>query len=230
MPENNTQLSSLLLLPLSNNNKELSTKNFNIQSLLEHNNQLNEIKKENSKGTRNTINSAIASSNNLTKHLSIDSLPVSSKVDLLLEIQENSDKFLNVNPSANSKNEAMKYFLEEVLTIIASHIKSNRKKIYLNKVLRKIRRIKNKIRKNKLQLPVFSTYLNKRIPLILERIQISEDKKNLLREQKLQALEQKRIQQKEFMLHNLKSKYSNIESLRDTNSLNYKNLTKLEQK
>ena len=123
----------------------------------------------------------------------------------------------------------MKYFLEEILTIIAFHIKSNRKKIYLNKVLRKIRRIKNKIRKNKLQLPVFSTYLNKRIPMILERIQISEDKKKLLREQSLEQKRIKAIQKKEFILHNLKSKYSNIESLKDTNSLNYKNLSKLEQ-
>ena len=229
MPENNTQLSSLLLLPLSNNNKELSTKNFNIQSLLEHNNQLIEINKEKSKGTRKTINYAIASSNNLTQHLSIDSMPVNSKVDIMLDLQENSDNYLNINPSPNSKNEAMKYFLEEVLSIIGTHIKSNRKKIYLNKVLRKIRRIKIKIRKNKLQLPVFSTYLNKRIPMILERIQISEDKKKLLREQSLEQKRIKAIQKKEFILHNLKSKYSNIESLKDTNSLNYKNLSKLEQ-
>ena len=80
---------------------------------------------------------------------------------------------------------------------------------------------------------MYSTYLNKRIPLILDKIQISEDKKRLLREQRLQAIEQKRIkaiQQKEFILHNLKAKYSNIESLKDTNSISYKNLTKLEQK
>ena len=66
--------------------------------------------------------------------------------------------------------------------------------------------------------------------MILERIQISEDKKKLLREQSLEQKRIKAIQKKEFILHNLKSKYSNIESLRDTNSLNYKNLTKLEQK
>lgn len=233
MQENYSQLSSLVLLPVSNKNKEVSIKNSNIQSLLEHNNKLNEIKKEKSKGTTKTINYAIASSNNLTRHLTIDSLPVSSKVDIMLEIQENSDNYLNVNPSSTSKNEANKYFLEEVLSIIASHIRTNRKKIFLNKVLRKISRIKYKIRKNKLQLPVYSLYLQKRIPLILEKIQLSEHKKKLLREQKLQAIEQKRIkaiQQKEFILHNLKSKYSNIESLKDTNSLNYKNLTTLEQK
>ena len=233
MQEKNSQLSSLLLLPLSNNNKELSIKNFNIQNLLEHNNKLNEIKKEKSKGTTKTINYAIASSNNLTQHLTIDSLPVSSKVDIMLDVQQNSDNYLNVNPSSSSKNEANKYFLEEVLSIIASHIRSNRKKIYLNKVLKRIRRIKYKIRRNKLQIPVYSTYLNKRIPLILDKIQISEDKKRLLREQRLQAIEQKRIkaiQQKEFILHNLKAKYSNIESLKDTNSISYKNLTKLEQK
>ena len=233
MQKNNTELSSLVLLPLSNNNKELSTKNLTIQSLLEHNNQLIEINKEKSKGTRKTINYAIASSNNLTQHLSIDSMPVNSKVDIMLDLQENSDNYLNVNPSSSSKNEANKYFLEEVLSIIASHIRSNRKKIYLNKVLKRIRRIKFKIRRNKLQIPVYSTYLNKRIPLILDKIQISEDKKRLLREQRLQANEQKRIkaiQQKEFILHNLKAKYSNIESLKDTNSISYKNLTKLEQK
>ena len=230
MQKNNTELSSLVLLPLSNNNKELSTKNLTIQSLLEHNNQLIEINKEKSKGTRKTINYAIASSNNLTQHLSIDSMPVNSKVDIMLDLQENSDNYLNINPSPNSKNEAMKYFLEEVLSIIGTHIKSNRKKIYLNKVLRKIRRIKIKIRKNKLQLPVFSTYLNKRIPMILERIQISEDKKKLLREQSLEQKRIKAIQKKEFILHNLKAKYSNIESLKDTNSISYKNLTKLEKK
>ena len=233
MQENNSQLSSLVLLPVSNNNKLVSIKNSNIQSLLEHNNKLIEIKKEKSKGLTKTINSAIASSNNLTQHLTIDSLPVSSKVDIMLDVQQNSDNYLNVNPSSSSKNEANKYFLEEVLSIIASHIRSNRKKIYLNKVLKRIRRIKYKIRRNKLQIPVYSTYLNKRIPLILDKIQISEDKKRLLREQRLQAIEQKRIkaiQQKEFILHNLKAKYSNIESLKDTNSISYKNLTKLEQK
>ena len=233
MQENNSQLSSLVLLPVSNNNKQVSIKNSNIQSLLEHNNKLIEIKKEKSKGLTKTINSAIASSNNLTQHLTIDSLPVSSKVDIMLDVQQNSDNYLNVNPSSSSKNEANKYFLEEVLSIIASHIRSNRKKIYLNKVLKRIRRIKYKIRKNKLQIPVYSTYLNKRIPLILDKIQISEDKKRLLREQRLQAIEQKRIkaiQQKEFILHNLKSKYSNIESLKDTNSLSYKNLTTIEKK
>ena len=233
MQENNSQLSSLVLLPVSNNNKQVSIKNSNIQSLLEHNNKLIEIKKEKSKGLTKTINSAIASSNNLTQHLTIDSLPVSSKVDIMLDVQQNSDNYLNVNPSSSSKNEANKYFLEEVLSIIASHIRSNRKKIYLNKVLKRIRRIKYKIRRNKLQIPVYSTYLNKRIPLILDKIQISEDKKRLLREQRLQAIEQKRIkaiQQKEFILHNLKAKYSNIESLKDTNSISYKNLTKLEQK
>ena len=233
MQENNSQLSSLVLLPVSNNNKLVSIKNSNIQSLLEHNNKLIEIKKEKSKGLTKTINSAIASSNNLTQHLTIDSLPVSSKVDIMLDVQQNSDNYLNVNPSSSSKNEANKYFLEEVLSIIASHIRSNRKKIYLNKVLKRIRRIKYKIRRNKLQIPVYSTYLNKRIPLILDKIQISEDKKRLLREQRLQAIEQKRIkaiQQKEFILHNLKAKYSNIESLKDTKSISYKNLTKLEQK
>ena len=233
MQENNSQLSSLVLLPVSNNNKLVSIKNSNIQSLLEHNNKLIEIKKEKSKGLTKTINSAIASSNNLTQHLTIDSIPVSSKVDIMLDVQQNSDNYLNVNPSSSSKNEANKYFLEEVLSIIASHIRSNRKKIYLNKVLKRIRRIKYKIRRNKLQIPVYSTYLNKRIPLILDKIQISEDKKRLLREQRLQAIEQKRIkaiQQKEFILHNLKAKYSNIESLKDTNSISYKNLTKLEQK
>lgn len=233
MQENNSQLSSLVLLPVSKKNKELNIKNFNIQSLLEHNNKLNEIKKEKSKGTTKTINYAIASSKNLTQHLTIDSLPVSSKVDIILDVQENSDNYLNVNPSATSNKEQIKYFLEEVLSIIASHIKSNRKKIYLNKVLRKIRRIKHKIRKNKLQLPVYSLYLQKRIPLILDRIKLSDDKKNLIREQKLQAIEQKRIkaiQQKEFILHNLSAKYSNIESLKDTNSINYKNLTTLEKK
>ena len=233
MQENNSQLSSLVLLPVSNNNKQVSIKNSNIQSLLEHNNKLIEIKKEKSKGTTKIINSSIASSNNLTQHLTIDSLPVSSKVDIMLDVQQNSDNYLNVNPSSSSKNEANKYFLEEVLSIIASHIRSNRKKIYLNKVLKRIRRIKYKIRRNKLQIPVYSTYLNKRIPLILDKIQISEDKKRLLREQRLQAIEQKRIkaiQQKEFILHNLKAKYSNIESLKDTNSISYKNLTKLEQK
>ena len=233
MQENNSQLSSLVLLPVSNNNKQVSIKNSNIQSLLENNNKLIEIKKEKSKGLTKTINSAIASSNNLTQHLTIDSLPVSSKVDIMLDVQQNSDNYLNVNPSSSSKNEANKYFLEEVLSIIASHIRSNRKKIYLNKVLKRIRRIKYKIRRNKLQIPVYSTYLNKRIPLILDKIQISEDKKRLLREQRLQAIEQKRIkaiQQKEFILHNLKAKYSNIESLKDTNSISYKNLTKLEQK
>ena len=233
MQENNSQLSSLVLLPVSNNNKLVSIKNSNIQSLLEHNNKLIEIKKEKSKGLTKTINSAIASSNNLTQHLTIDSLPVSSKVDIMLDVQQNSDNYLNVNPSSSSKNEANKYFLEEVLSIIASHIRSNRKKIYLNKVLKRISRIKYKIRKNKLQIPVYSTYLNKRIPLILDKIQISEDKKRLLREQKLQAIEQKKIkaiQQKEFILHNLKAKYSNIESLKDTNSISYKNLTKLEKK
>ena len=233
MQENNSQLSSLVLLPVSNNNKQVSIKNSNIQSLLEHNNKLIEIKKEKSKGTTKTINYAIASSNNLTQHLTIDSLPVSSKVDIMLDVQQNSDNYLNVNPSSSSKNEANKYFLEEVLSIIASHIRSNRKKIYLNKVLKRISRIKYKIRRNKLQIPVYSTYLNKRIPLILDKIQISEDKKRLLREQRLQAIEQKRIkaiQQKEFILHNLKAKYSNIESLKDTNSISYKNLTKLEQK
>ena len=151
----------------------------------------------------------------------------------MLDVQENSNNYLNVNPSSNAKTEANKYFLEEVLTIIASHIRSNRKKIYLNKVLSKIRRIKFKIRKNKLQIPVYSVYLQKRIPLILDKIQLSEDKKMLLKEQKLQALQQKRIkaiQQKEFILHNLKSKYSNIESLKDTNSLSYKNLTTIEKK
>ena len=233
MQENNSQLSSLVLLPVSNNNKQVSIKNSNIQSLLEHNNKLIEIKKEKSKGLTKTISSAIASSNNLTQHLTIDSIPVSSKVDIMLDVQQNSDNYLNVNPSSSSKNEANKYFLEEVLSIIASHIRSNRKKIYLNKVLKRIRRIKYKIRRNKLQIPVYSTYLNKRIPLILDKIQISEDKKRLLREQRLQAIEQKRIkaiQQKEFILHNLKAKYSNIESLKDTNSISYKNLTKLEQK
>lgn len=233
MQENYSQLSSLVLLPVSNKNKEVIITNSNVQSLLEHNNKLNEIKKENYKGTTKTINYAIASSNNLTQHLTIDSLPVSSKVDIMLDVQKNSDNYLNVNPSPSSKNEANKYFLEEVLSIIASHIRSNRKKIYLNKVLRKISRIKYKIRKNKLQLPVYSTYLQKRIPLILNRIQLSEDKKKLMREKKLQAIEQKRIkaiQQKEFILHNLKAKYSNIESLKDTNSLSYKNLTTLEQK
>lgn len=237
MQENNSQLSSLVLLPVSNKNKEVSIKNSNIQSLLEHNNKLNEIKKENYKGTTKTINYAIASSKNLTQHLTIDSLPVSSKIDIMLEIQHNSDNYLNVNPSPTSKNEANKYFLEEVLSIIASHIRSNRKKIYLNKVLRKISRIKYKIRKNKLQLPVYSTYLQKRIPLILDKIQLSEDKKKLIREQKLQSMrlraEQKRIkaiQQKEFILHNLKAKYSNIEILKDTNSISYKNLTSIEQK
>ena len=233
MQENTTQLSSLVYLPVSNKNKLVSLKNSNLESLLEHNNKLNEIKKENYKGTTKTINIAISSSNNLTQHLNIDSMPVSSKVDIMLELQKNSDNFLNVNPSPSAKNESIKYFLEEVLTIIASHIKSNRKKIYLNKVLRKIRRIKFKIRKNKLQLPVFSTYLNKRIPLILEKIQLSEDKKKLVKEQKLQAIEQKRIkaiQQKEFILHNLKAKYSNIEILKDTNSISYKNLTALEKK
>ena len=193
MQENNSQLSSLVLLPVSNNNKQVSIKNSNIQSLLEHNNKLIEIKKEKSKGTTKIINSSIASSNNLTQHLTIDSLPVSSKVDIMLDVQQNSDNYLNVNPSSSSKNEANKYFLEEVLSIIASHIRSNRKKIYLNKVLKRIRRIKYKIRRNKLQIPVYSTYLNKRIPLILDKIQISEDKKRLLREQRLQAIEQKRI-------------------------------------
>nr|YP_010254662.1 ribosomal protein S3 [Peniophora lycii]QUA00859.1 ribosomal protein S3 [Peniophora lycii] len=233
MQENISQLSSLVYLPVSNNNKEVSITNSSVQSLLEHNNKLNEIKKENSKGTTRTINSAIASSNNLTQHLTIDSLPVSSKVDIMLDVQKNSDNYLNVNPSPSSKNEANKYFLEEVLSIIASHIRSNRKKIYLTKVLRKISRIKYKIRKNKLQLPVYSIYLQKRIPLILDRIQLSEDKKKLLREQKLQAIEQKRIkaiQQKEFILHNLKAKYSNIEILKDTNSISYKNLSIIEQK
>lgn len=233
MQENYSQLSSLVLLPVSKKNKELNIKDSNIQSLLEHNNKLNEIKKEKSKGTTKTINYAIASSNNLTRHLTIDSLPVSSKVDIMLDAQKNSDNYLNVNPSSTSKIEANKYLIEEVLSLIASHIRSNRKKIYLNKVLRKISRIKYKIRKNKLQLPVYSLYLQKRIPLILDKIQLSEDKKKLLREQRLQAIEQKRIkaiQQKEFILHNLKAKYSNIESLKDTNSLNYKNLTFIEKK
>ena len=88
-------------------------------------------------------------------------MPVNSKVDIILDVQENSDNYLNVNPSATSNKEQIKYFLEEVLSIIASHIKSNRKKIYLNKVLGKIRRIKFKIRKNKLQIPVYSYYLKK---------------------------------------------------------------------
>lgn len=233
MKENYSELSSLVLLPLADNkNKQVSIKNSNIQSLLEHNNQLNEIKKDKFKGTIKTINIAIASSNNLTRQLTIDSIPVSSKVDILLDVQKNNENYTNdnVNPSSSSKKEAIKYFLEEVLSIIASHIKSNRKKIYLNKVLGKIRRIKFKIRKNKLQIPVYSYYLKKRIPLILDRIKLSEDKKNLIREKKLQLKRIKAIQQKEFILHNLKSKYSNIESLKDTNSINYKNLTTLEKK
>ena len=164
MQENNSQLSSLVLLPVSNNNKLVSIKNSNIQSLLEHNNKLIEIKKEKSKGTTKTINYAIASSNNLTQHLTIDSLPVSSKVDIMLDVQENSNNYLNVNPSSNAKTEANKYFLEEVLSIIASHIKNNKKKATLIKVLNKIRRIKNKIRKNKIQLPVYSLYLRNIIP------------------------------------------------------------------
>ena len=81
MQENYSQLSSLVLLPVSKKNKDVSLKNSNIQSLLEHNNQLNEIKKEKSKGTTKTINYTIASSNNLTRSLTIDSLPVSSKID-----------------------------------------------------------------------------------------------------------------------------------------------------
>ena len=47
MQENYSQLSSLVLLPVSNKNKEVIITNSNLQSLLEHNNKLNEIKKEN---------------------------------------------------------------------------------------------------------------------------------------------------------------------------------------
>lgn len=162
MKENYSQLSPLVLVPVSNAKTGVVLQNSNVQSLLEHNNQLIEINKEKSIGAKKTINIAINSSNNLTKHLSIESLPINNKVAMILDVKENSDNYLNVNPSTNSEKEAMKYFLEEVLTLIASHIRSNRKKIYLNKVLRKIRRIKQKIRKNKLQLPVFSIYLNKR--------------------------------------------------------------------
>lgn len=238
MQDNYSQLSSLVLVPASpsNKHKDVSLQISNIQNLLEHNNQLNKKEKNAAGGTRKTINNAIASSNNLTQHLTIDSLSVNSKVDMLLNLQgrSHSDKYLSVNPSASSNKEAIKYFLEEVLSIIASHIKSNRKKVKLNKVLRKIRRIKFKIRKNKLQLPVYSSYLKNRIPLILDKIQLTEDKKKLLREEKLQAIEQKRIkaiQQKEFMEHNLKAKYvTSIETLKDTNSAVYKSLSKIEKK
>ena len=41
MQENYSQLSSLVLLPVSNKNKEVIITNSNVQSLLEHNNKLN---------------------------------------------------------------------------------------------------------------------------------------------------------------------------------------------
>lgn len=229
--QNLSQLSSLVLLPIANKNKEVSIKNSNLQSLLEHKNQLNEIKKENSKGTIKTINNVINHSNNLTQHFSLDSLPVTSKLDIILDVKENSDKYLNVNPNPNANKQEIKYFLEEVLTIIASHIKTNKKKATLIKVLNKIRRIKNKIRKNKLQLPVYSLYLRNRIPLILERIQLKEEKNKLLREKQLELKTIKATQNKEFIEHNLKAKYVvSLDSLKDTNSPVYKSLSNLEKK
>ncbi len=65
-------------------------------------------KKEKSKGTTKTINYAIASSKNLTQHLTIDSLPVSSKLDMMLDLKENSNNYLNVINS-NKENIPMLY-------------------------------------------------------------------------------------------------------------------------
>ena len=110
--QNLSQLSSLVLLPIANKNKEVSIKNSNLQSLLEHKNQLNEIKKENSKGTIKTINNVINNSNNLTQHISLNSLTVNSRVDMILDATENSEKYLNVNPNPNANKQEIKYFLK----------------------------------------------------------------------------------------------------------------------
>lgn len=207
------------------NNKQLSGIAFPIKStpLIINSTQETNNEVHNNSTIHNTIESVIAQSTQYTQSIQNSNNYLNNKIEMLENLQKESTL---ENTQENLVLNSTKYSLEEVLSFISKNINSNNKKTVINKVLRKIVRLRFLSRNKNFYLPIYSAKLENQIQLILERIKLSE-------QNKLEKLELKRIKAlelKPYIEYNLKAKYiSPLNVLKNTDSAAYKSLNKQEK-